>query len=70
MKNEEIDILLLALLRLLDPEDSKRLQAILEDFRFGVSCGDSAFDRKQVRLRDESIDYLQQIVKTPVEDLL
>ena len=70
MNQKEIEILLLALLRLLTVEDRKRLHYSLEGFRFGRSCGDTNADLIEANERDISINYLQRVIVTPVEDLL
>ncbi len=70
MTQEETELLLISLLRLLAPEDRKRLQQNLDMLNYGSSCGDSSYDRKEARARMESIDRLKAIVETPVESML
>lgn len=70
MTREETELLLIALLRLLAPEDRKRLQQNLDMLNYGSSCGDSAYDRKEAYERMKSIDRLKAIVETPVESML
>ncbi len=67
MTHKEIELLFISLLRLLAPEDRKRLQQNLEMLNYGASCGDSNYDRKVAYERMQSIDRLKALVETPVE---